>query len=76
VKIHYPIISTANDTQCFSRKNTNSNDESAISVRAIQSLQVPQIPKIKYKKGTETWNPSRMTTLQGQSPKCHSNKKK
>ena len=34
-----------------------------------------QIPKIKSEKGTGTWNPSRMTTFQGQSAKRHSNKK-
>jgi len=36
---------------------------------------VSQIPKIKSKKGTGTWNPNRITTFQGQSAKRHSNKK-
>ena len=39
-------------------------------------LQVSQIPKIKSRKGTGTWNPSRMTTFQGQSAQRHLNKKK
>jgi len=38
-------------------------------------LQVLQIPKIKSKKGTGTWNPSRMTTFQGQPTKRNSCKK-
>ena len=41
----------------------------------VSHLQVSQIPKIKSKKGTGTWNSSRMTTFQGQSAKRHSNKK-
>jgi len=34
---------------------------------------VLQIPKIKSKKGTGTWNASKMTTFQGQSAKRQSN---
>jgi len=68
------IRRTENNTQCFSRKNANTNDESETSVHVISHLQVSQIPKIKSKKGTGTWNPSRMTTFQGQSAKRHSNK--
>jgi len=41
----------------------------------VSHLKVSQIPKIKSKKVTGTWNPSRMTTFQGQSAKHHSNKK-
>ena len=67
--------STENNTQCFSRKNANTNDEPEIIVHVASHLQVSQIPKIKSKKGTGTWNPSRMTTFQGQSTKRHSNKK-
>jgi len=139
------IRSTENNTQCFSRKNANTNDEPEIIVHVISHVQVSQIdsenqikighrnlksqqndnisrsvgetslkqeklqkrskstkcyihfhnfpessaknfnvvlhlkvsqiPKIPSKKGTGTWNPSRMTTFQGQSAKRHSNKK-
>jgi len=70
------IRSTENNTQRFSRKNANTNDQPEIIVHVISHLQVSQIPKIKSKEGTGTWNPSRMTTFQGQSAKHHSNKKK
>jgi len=39
------------------------------------NVKVLQIPKIKSKKGTGTWNASRMTTFKGQSAKRHWNKK-
>jgi len=44
-------------------------------VHIISHVQVSQIPKIKSKYGTGTWNHSRMTTFQSQSAKRHSNKK-
>jgi len=69
------IRSTENNTQRFSRKNANTNDQPEIIVHVISHLQVSQIPKIKSKEGTGTWNPSRMTTFQGQSAKRYSNKK-
>jgi len=53
----------------------NFPESSAKHFNVVSHLQVLQIPKIKYKKGTGTWNPSRMTTFQGQSAKRHSNKK-
>ena len=68
------IRSTENNTQCFSRKNENTNDEPEIIF--VSHLKVSQISKIKSKKGTGTWNLNRMTTFQGQSAKRHSNKKK
>ena len=61
------IRSTENNTQCFSRKNANTNDEPETIVHVISHLQVSQIPKIKSKKGTGTWNPCRMTTFQVRS---------
>ena len=98
------MSSTENNTQCFSRKNANTNVEPEIIVHVISHvqvskstkfyihfhnfpessaknfnvvshLQVSKIPKIKSKKVTGTWNPSRMTTFKGQSAKRHSNKK-
>jgi len=39
------------------------------NVYVISHLQVSQISKIKSKKGTGTWNASRMTTFQGHSAK-------
>jgi len=68
-------VHTENNTQCFSRKNANTNDEPEIIVHVASHLQMSQIPKIKSKKGTGTWNPSRMTKFQGQSAKRDSNKK-
>jgi len=70
-------VSLENNTQCFSLKNENTNDEPEIIVHLhiISHVQVSQIQKIKSKYGTGTWNPSRMTTFQSQSAKRHSNKK-
>ena len=53
----------------------NFPESSTKNFNVVSHLQVSQIPKIKSKKGTGTWNPSRMTTFQGQSLKRHSNKK-
>jgi len=61
-------------TKCYIQFH-NFPESSAKNFNVILHLQVSQIPKIKSKKGTGTWNPSRMTTFQGQSAKRHSNKK-
>jgi len=53
----------------------NFPESSAKNFNVVSHLQVSQIPKIKSKKGTGTWNLNRMTTFQGQSAKGHSNKK-
>jgi len=53
----------------------NFPESSAKNFNVLSHLQVSQIPKIKSKKDTGTWYPSRMTTFQGQSAKRHSNKK-
>ena len=43
------IRSTENNTQCFSRKNANTNNEPEIIVHVISHLKVSQIQKIKSK---------------------------
>ena len=61
-------------TKCYSHFH-NFPESSAKTFNVVSHLQVSQIPKIKSKKGTGTWNPNRMTTFQGQSAIRHSNKK-
>jgi len=61
-------------TKCYIHFD-NFPESSAKNFNVVSHLQVSQLPKIKSKKGTGTWNPSRMTTFQGQSAQRHSNKK-
>jgi len=50
-------------------------ESSAKNFNVVSHLKLSKISKIKSKKGTGTWNPSRITTFQRQSAKRHSNKK-
>ena len=61
-------------TKCYIHFH-NFPESSAKNFNVVSHLQVSQIQKIKSKKGTGTWYPSRLTTFQGQSAKRHSNKK-
>jgi len=61
-------------TKCYIHSQ-NFTESSAKNFNVVSHLQVSQIPKIKSKWGTGTWNPSRMTTFQDQSTKRHSNNK-
>jgi len=61
-------------TKCYIHFQ-NFPESSAKNFNVDSHLQMSQIQKIKSKKVTGTWNPSRMTTFQGQSAKRHSNKK-
>jgi len=54
-------------TKCYINFH-NFPESSAINFNVVSHLQVSQIPKIKSKKGTGTWNPSRMTTFWGKRP--------
>ena len=45
----------------------NFSESSEKNFNVVSHLKVSQISNIKSKKGTGTWNPSRMTTFQGQS---------
>ena len=53
----------------------NFPESSAKNFNVVSHLKVSQIPKIKSKKGTGTWNPSRMTTFQDLSSRHHSKQK-
>jgi len=61
-------------TKCYIHFH-NFPESSAKDFNVDSHLQVSKIQKIKSKKGTGTWNPSRMTTFQGQSEKRHSKEK-
>ena len=62
-------------TKCYIHFH-NFPESSAKNFNVVSHVKVSKIQKIKSKKGTGTWNTSRMTTFQGQSAKRHSNKKK
>jgi len=61
-------------TKCYIHFH-NFLESSAKNFNVVSHMHVSQIPKIKSKQGTGTWNPSRMTIFQGPSAKRHSNKK-
>ena len=61
-------------TKCYIHFH-NFPESTAKNFNVVSHLQVSQIPKIKSKKGTGTWNPNRMTTFQGESPKVTQTRK-